>query len=174
MKTYKTVLISGFPTLVQQWISQEKQRLEAIERRTPLQDCGVQTDLIPAALLTSQSSEDPSGQTVVLPSLAVGARKKLVQEELLRYHSLCRAESRIRRKRLHHQLERIARKRHFLEAKRELQWLERALPPGSESPEGPDLESNSKLRGRTLDSRRHSFSAELLSRLYPQKTPLFR
>lgn len=143
-----------------------------MEQRILLQDFGVQTEPIPAALLTSQSSEVPSGQ-VVLPSLVVRARKKLVQEELLKYHTLCRAESRIRRKRLHYQLERIARKRHLLEAKRELQRLERILPAGSESPEHPE-ESSSKLRGRTFVSRRHSFSAELLSRLYPQKTPLFR
>lgn len=111
---------------------------------------------------------------MVLPSLVVRARKKLVQEELLKYHALCRAESRVHRKRLHYQLERIARKRHLLEAKRELQRLEKTLSTGSESPEYPELESSSKLRGRTSVSRRHSFSAELLSRLYPQKTPLFR
>lgn len=162
------------PTLVQQWVSQEKQRLDAIEQRILLQDFGVQTEPVPACLLTSQSSGVPPGQTVVLPSLVVRARKKLVQEELLKYHALCRSESRIHRKRLHYQLERIARKRHLLEAKRELQQLEKALPPGSESPEHPELESSSNLRERTFVSRRHSFSAELLSRLYPQKTPLFR
>lgn len=140
----------------------------------PLQDCGVQTELIPSALLTNQSSEVPSGQTVALPSLVVRARKKLVQEELLKYHALCRAESRIHRKRLHYQLERIARKRHLLEAKKELQRLERTLSTGSESPERPELGSSSKLRGRSYVSRRHSFSAELLSHLCPQKTPLFR
>ncbi|CAG13138.1 unnamed protein product, partial [Tetraodon nigroviridis] len=158
---------------IQQWVSQEKQRLAAMEQRILLQDFGVQTEPIPAALLPSQSPEVPSGQTVVLPSLVLRARKKLVQEELLKYHALCRAESRIRRKQLHYQLERIARKRHLLEAKRELQQLERALPSGSESPEHPELESSSKRRGRAFVSRRHSFSAELLSRLYPQKTPLF-
>lgn len=145
-----------------------------MEQRILLQDFGVQTEPIPAALLTSQSSEVLSGEKMVLPSLVVRARKTLVQEQLLKYHALCRAESRIRRKRLHYQLERIARKRHLLEAKRELQRLERALPTGSESPEYPELESSSKLRGRTFASRRHSFSVELLSRLYPQKTPLFR
>lgn len=98
------------------------------------------------------------------PSLVVRAWKKVVEEELLKHHALCRAESRIRRKRLHYQLERIARKRHLLEAKRELQRLEKALPPG---PDSPELEMPVKMRGR-------SFSADLLSRLYPQNTPIFR
>ncbi|XP_044023111.1 stAR-related lipid transfer protein 9 isoform X2 [Siniperca chuatsi] len=161
---------------IQQWILQEKQRLTTVEQRIT-QESGIQTDLIPAPLLerlTSQVSEDEEGQTVDRPSQVVRARKKAVQEELLKHHSLCRAESRIHRKRLHYQLERISRKRHLLEAKRELQRLERALPPGADSPESPELGSNSKLRGRPFVSRRHSFSADLLSRLYPQHTPIFR
>lgn len=101
------------------------------------------------------------------PSPVVRAWKKVVEEELLKHHALCRAESRIRRKRLHYQLERIARKRHLLEAKRELQRLEKALPPGLDSPECPEMEMPVKMRGR-------SFSADLLSRLYPQNTPIFR
>ncbi|XP_035529303.1 stAR-related lipid transfer protein 9 isoform X1 [Morone saxatilis] len=155
---------------IQQWILREKQR-----RIT--QESGVQTDLIPAPLLerlTSQAPEDQEGQTVDCPSQVVRARKKVMQDELLKHHALCRAESRIRRKSLHYQLERIARKRHLLEAKRELQKLEKALPPGPDSPESPELGSPPKLRGRPSVSRRHSFSADLLSRLYPQNTPIFR
>ncbi|XP_070834692.1 uncharacterized protein stard9 [Chaetodon trifascialis] len=161
---------------IQQWILQEKQRLSTAEQRFT-QESGVQTDLIPAPLLerlTSQACEDQKGGTVDHPSPVVRARKKAVQEELLKHHALCRSESRIRRKRLHYQLERIARKRHLLEAKRELQRLERALPPGPDSPESPELGSPSKFRGRPFVSRRHSFSADLLSRLYPQNTPIFR
>ncbi|KAM7376165.1 hypothetical protein PAMP_005910 [Pampus punctatissimus] len=160
---------------IQQWILQEKHRLSAVEHRVT-QDLGIQTDLVPAPLLerlTSQASEDQKGLTVC-PSQVVRARKKVVQEELLKHHALCRAESRIRRKRLHYQLERIARKRHLLEAKRELQWLEKSLPPGQDNPESPELGSSPKLRGRPFVSRRHSFSADLLSRLYPQNTPIFR
>ncbi|XP_070776842.1 uncharacterized protein stard9 [Enoplosus armatus] len=160
---------------IQQWILQEKLRLTSVEQRIT-QESGVQTDLVPEPLLerlTSWVSEDQEGHTVDRPSRVVRARKKAVQEELLKHHSLCRAESRIRRKRLHYQLERIARKRHLLEAKRELQRLERALPPGPDSPESPELGSPSKLRGRPFVSRRHSFSADLLSRLYPQNTPIF-
>lgn len=163
-------------TTVEQWILQEKRRLTTVEQRIT-QESGVQTDLIPVPLLeclTNQASEDQTGQTVDCPSLVVRARKKVVQEELLKHHALCRAESRVRRKRLHYQLERIARKRHLLEAKKELQRLERALPPGPDSPECPELESPSRLRGRAFASRRHSFSADLLSRLYPQNTPIFR
>ncbi|XP_044230583.1 stAR-related lipid transfer protein 9 isoform X1 [Thunnus albacares] len=161
---------------IQQWILQEKRRLSAVEHRVT-QELGIQTDLVPAPLLerlTSQASEDQEGLTVNRPSHVVRARKKAVQEELLKHHALCRAESRIRRKRLHYQLERIARKRHLLEAKRELQQLEKSLPPGPDSPESPELGSPQKLRGRPFVSRRHSFSADLLSRLYPQHTPIFR
>ncbi|XP_041668155.1 stAR-related lipid transfer protein 9 isoform X2 [Cheilinus undulatus] len=159
---------------IQQWILQEKQRLTAAEQRST-QESGVQTDLLPAPLLerlTSQAPEDQDGQTVDQPPMLIRARKRAVQEELLKHHALCRAESRIRRKRLHYQLERIARKRHLLEAKRELQKLERELPPGLDSPESPELPT--QVRGRQFVSRRHSFSADLLSRLYPQHTPIFR
>lgn len=155
---------------------QEKQRLTTVELRST-QESGVQTDLIPAPLLEGvarHASEDQEGQTADRPSQVVRARKKTVQEELLKHHALCRSESRIRRKKLHYQLERIARKRHLLEAKKELQQLERALPPGPDSPESPELGSPAKLRGRPFVSRRHSFSADLLSRLYPQNTPIFR
>lgn len=160
-------------TTVQQWILQEKQHLTTIEQRIT-KESGVQTDPIPAPLLERLTSQGSEVQTVYCPSLVVRARKKVVQEELLKHHALCRAESRIHRKRLHYQLERIARKRHLLEAKRELQRLERALPPRPDSSECPELESPSKFRGRQFVSRRHSFSAALLSRLYPQNTPIFR
>ncbi|XP_071354232.1 uncharacterized protein stard9 isoform X2 [Trachinotus anak] len=163
-------------TEIKQWILQEKQWLTTVEQRVT-QESGVQTDVIPASLLerlTSQVSEDQEDLTVDRPCQAVRARKKAVQEELLKHHALCRAESRIHRKRLHYQLERIARKRHLLEAKRELQQLEKALSPGLDSPETPELGSPSKSRGRPFTSRRHSFSADLLSRLYPQHTPIFR
>lgn len=99
--------------------------------------------------------------------MTVRAWKKLVEEELLKHHALCRAESRVRRKRLHYQLQRIARKRRLLEAKRELQRLEKAAPAAPDSPECPEVEATAEMRGR-------SFSADLLSRLYPQNTPIFR
>ncbi|KAK6304707.1 hypothetical protein J4Q44_G00252930 [Coregonus suidteri] len=127
------------------------------------------------SLLTegSEGSEEECGQTVVPPSKVVLYRKKVVQEELLRYHALRSAESRVRRKRLRYQLERIARKRHLLEAKRELQRLEKALPPGLESPVSPELGSPSRSRERQPVLRRNSVSSDLLSRLYPQHTPIF-
>ncbi|XP_023286528.1 stAR-related lipid transfer protein 9 [Seriola lalandi dorsalis] len=161
---------------IEQWITQEKQRLTTVEQRVT-QESGVQTDVIPASLLerlASQASEEQEDLTVDRPCLVVRARKKAVEEELLKHHALCRTESRIRRKRLHYQLERIARKRHLLEAKRQLQQLEKALPPGLDSPESPELGSSSKPKGRPFASRRHSFSSDLLSRLYPQHTPIFR
>ena len=162
--------------IVQQWILQEKQRLTAFTQRVT-QESGVQTDVIPESLLgrlTSHAPEDQEEPTLNRPCQVVKARKKAVQEELIKHHALCRAESRIRRKRLQYQLERIARKQHLLEAKRELQQLEKALPPGPDSPESLEQVSPSNLRGRHFVSRRHSCSADLLSRLYPQHTPIFR
>ncbi|XP_016892278.1 stAR-related lipid transfer protein 9 isoform X3 [Cynoglossus semilaevis] len=158
-------------TEFQQWILQKKQRLATREHKVT-QECGVQTDAVAVSLpdlLTNQASSRQDVQTVNGPSEVIRARRKLVEEELLKYHALCRAESRIRRKRLQYQLERVARKQRLLEAKRELQRLEKALPESSGSPE---LGSNSKYR--TQSSRRHSFSSDLLSRLYPQNSPIFR
>lgn len=160
---------------VQQWILQEKQRLAAIRDKDTLES-GVQTDLIPLPLLTggNQETQDGGDEQTVSPSLIVGVRKQVVQEELLKHHALRRTEIRIRRKRLHYQLERIARKRHLLEAKRELQRLENTLPLGVDGPSSPELGSPSKCRRHPVALRRHSFSADLLSRLYPQHTPVFR
>ncbi|TNN56523.1 StAR-related lipid transfer protein 9 [Liparis tanakae] len=158
---------------IQQWITQEKRHLTAELRIT--HESGVQTDRPPSTLpepAASRTSEDREGRTVDRPSQVVRARKKAVQEELLKHHALRRSESRVRRRQLHYQLERIARKRLLLEAKRELQQLERALPPGPDGPESPDMGSPPKLR--SFVPRRHSFSADLLSRLYPQNTPIFR
>ncbi|KAL6477894.1 hypothetical protein MHYP_G00137290 [Metynnis hypsauchen] len=162
-------------TEIQQWILQEKQRLTAIRERGTLES-GVQTDLVPLPVLAggNQKALDEGDAETVGPSLIVGVGKQVVQEELLKHHALRRAENRIRRKRLHYQLERIARKRHLLEAKRELQRLENTLSFGVDGPSSPELGSPSKCRGHPLALRRHSFSAELLSRLYPQHTPIFR
>ncbi|XP_061699751.1 stAR-related lipid transfer protein 9 isoform X2 [Syngnathoides biaculeatus] len=153
---------------IHQWILQEKSRLLAVEQRVT-QDLGVQTDSRLDPLLERLTLDVQKGNC---PSLVVRVRKKAVQEELLKHHALCRAERRLRRKKLQFQLERIARKRHLLEAKRELQHLEKALPPGPESPETPEsLEQGSQPK---FVSRRHSFSADLVSRLYPHHTPIFK
>lgn len=162
LKDFHTILC---PT-VHQWIQHEKQRLSADEQRLT-QELGVQADLVPAPPLEQLS-------VALCPPQLVRARKKVVQEELLKHHALCRAESRVHRKRLHFQLERIARKRQLLEAKRELQRLEKTLPLGPESPESPERAIPLKPRGGPSVSRRHSFSADLLHRLYPQHTPIFR
>ncbi|KAM4542480.1 uncharacterized protein stard9 isoform 2-T2 [Odontesthes bonariensis] len=163
-------------TEIQQWILQEKHRLTSAEQIVT-RESGVQADLLPAPLLeklTSQVFRDRRDSDVDCPSLVVRARKKAVQDELLKHHALCRAESRIRRKKLHYQLERIANKRHLLDAKRELQQLEKRLPAGPESPESPELGSPSKVKENAFGPRRHSFSADLLSRLYPHRTPIFK
>lgn len=157
---------------VQQWILKEKQRLTAVREKGTL-DSGVQTDDIPLPALTGINVIESSSETVH-PSLIVGDRKRVVQEELLKHHALQRHENRIRRKRLRYQLERIARKRHLLEAKQELQRLETALSLGDDGPLSPDLGSATKRRGRPVVLRRHSFSVDLLSRLYHQHTPIFR
>ncbi|KAM6912225.1 uncharacterized protein stard9 [Xenentodon cancila] len=156
---------------IQQWILQEKHRLTTAEQRAT-QESGVQVDLFPAPLLEKLMTQESSSQgdlTVEAPPPEVRARKKAVQDEMLKHHALCRAESRIHRKKLHYQLKKIANKQHLLDAKRELQQLERMLPPDS-----PELGSPSVLKEQSVSTRRHSFSADLLSRLYPQHTPIFR
>ncbi|XP_028830682.1 stAR-related lipid transfer protein 9-like [Denticeps clupeoides] len=116
-------------------------------------------------LRTAEKDTRESGvQTVDFGAADVDC-KRVVQEELLYHHALRRAESRIRRKRLRYQLDRIARKRHLLEAKRELQRLVNSLP----SPEG----GRDRPRVPCARRRSHSCSGDLLSRLYPQHTPIF-
>ncbi|XP_030211975.1 uncharacterized protein stard9 isoform X2 [Gadus morhua] len=166
---------------VQRWILQEKQRLQsAAPSPRVTQESGVQADLLPAPLLERLSSaprgSDDDGVPDHPPPLRLlRAIKKVVQEELLRNHALRRAEGRVRRKRLHLQLERIARKRHLLEAKRELQRLEQALPHGPGSPgDSPEPGSPRGSGGPpSRNPRRHSFSGDILSRLYPQQPPVF-
>lgn len=161
---------------IQQWILVEKQRLTSAEQKVT-HEFGVQTDLTLGPLLERVTSAIFTDEDVLpnnRPSQITKARKKTVQEELLKQYALRRTESRIRKKRLHYQLERIGRKRLFLEAKRELQRLEKTLPPGTDSPGSPELGSPSKQREGSYSSRRHSFSADLLSRLYPQNTPIFK
>ncbi|KAG7237993.1 hypothetical protein INR49_031347 [Caranx melampygus] len=126
---------------IQQWILQEKQRLTTVEQRVT-QESGVQTDVIPASFLerlTSQVCEDQEDLTVDPPCQIVRARKKAVQEELLKHHALCRIESRIHQKRLHYQLERIARKRH-------LHFLKRNR--------STELTSNSPITSDSIGSRK--------------------
>ncbi|XP_017158049.1 stAR-related lipid transfer protein 9 isoform X2 [Poecilia reticulata] len=159
-----------------QWILHEKLLLKTVEERVK-QDSGVQTDPLPAPLLEKLTSWVFIGQKNIIveyPCKAVRARKKTVQDELLKHHALRRAEGRIRRKKLHCQLQKIANKRHLLDAKRELQQLESKLPPGPDSRQPLEMGSPSKLEEQSFVSRRHSFSADLLSRLYPQRTPIFR
>lgn len=152
---------------------QEKQRLAAHREQGTLES-GVQTDLTLPIDLSSQRNEKEGGAETVPPSLLMGDRKRVVQEELLKHHALRRAENRVRRKRLHYQLEKIARKRHLLEAKRELQRMENEFLQRGDEALSPELGCSSKSRGRPMTLRRHSFSADLLSRLYPQHTPIFR
>ncbi|XP_016396462.1 stAR-related lipid transfer protein 9-like [Sinocyclocheilus rhinocerous] len=158
-------------TEIKQWIVQEKQRLEAHREKGTLES-GVQTDLILHSGLSSQMMKEKGSAERVPPSPLMGDRKRVVQEELLKHHALRRAENRVRRKRLHYQLEKIARKRHLLEAKRVLQRLENELLQGGDEASSPYLGYSSKSRGRPMTLRRHSFSADLLSRLYPQHTPI--
>ncbi|XP_014871925.1 stAR-related lipid transfer protein 9 isoform X2 [Poecilia latipinna] len=158
-----------------QWILHEKLLLKTVEERVK-QDSGVQTDPLPAPLLEKLTSRVFISQKNIIveyPCKAVRARKKTVQDELLKHHALRCAEGRIRRKKLHCQLQKIANKRHLLDAKRELQQLESKLPPGPNGRQPLEMGSPSKLEEQSFASRRHSFS-DLLSRLYPQRTPVFR
>ncbi|XP_041121054.1 stAR-related lipid transfer protein 9 isoform X2 [Polyodon spathula] len=153
----------------QQWLLQEKQRLASLtpkERR----DLAVQTD---------PASSSESGVQLFMEAAGCGPslqdRKRLVQQELLRSHALRRAERRIRRKRVRFQLERISRKQHLLEAKRELQQLEERDRDRDSLGEQqlPALAKGRRRGSFPTPSRRHSFSADLLSRLYPQHIPIY-
>ncbi|XP_061116055.1 stAR-related lipid transfer protein 9 [Conger conger] len=161
---------------IQQWILREKQRLAEVTGKQ--EELGVQTEPVSSARpegAVSEAMDGGSAPPAATPlSATIGDRKRVVQEELLRHHALRRAEGRVRRKRLHYQLERVAQKRHLLEAKRELQRLENSLPSGQESPASPEPGSPGKARGPPRVLRRHSFSADILSRLYPQHAPSFR
>uniref|UniRef100_A0A8C4T546 START domain-containing protein n=1 Tax=Erpetoichthys calabaricus TaxID=27687 RepID=A0A8C4T546_ERPCA len=98
-------------------------------------------------------------------------RKRLVQQELLRQHALKRAEKRIRRKRLCFQLERIAKKQHLLEAKTELQQLEAACMLAKDT--SGSMETMMPKGSVPALQRRHSFSSDLLRRLYSHHAPVY-
>ncbi|KAM8834298.1 stAR-related lipid transfer protein 9-like [Synchiropus picturatus] len=149
---------------LQTWIDQEKERLLMVERRAT-QELGVQTDLVSPQVLDQLSSfvsADQNSPTGIFPSQLDRERKKVVNQELIKHHALCRAASRIHRSRLQFQLKRIANKRCMLEAKRELQSLEKALPSGLEGLDSADF--GSKCPGDSFASRRHSFTSDLRSR----------
>ncbi|MGH0126362.1 UNVERIFIED_CONTAM: hypothetical protein FKN15_027425 [Acipenser sinensis] len=157
----------------QQWLLQEKQRLASLAQKER-RDLAVQTD---------PASSSESGVQVLMEATGCGPsledRKRLVQQELLRSHALRRAERRIRRKRVRFQLERIGRKQQLLEAKKELQQLEdRDRDRDRDRDSLREQQIPAWARGRRRGSspspsRRHSFSADLLSRLYPQHVPIY-
>uniref|UniRef100_A0A3Q2CEV2 Kinesin motor domain-containing protein n=1 Tax=Cyprinodon variegatus TaxID=28743 RepID=A0A3Q2CEV2_CYPVA len=168
-RSVKLINIISF-TIVQQWIMHETLK-SPDERRN--QDSAVQTDLLPAPLLEKLTNETSIGQkntNMEFPSKVMRVRKKTVQDELLKHHALCRAEGRIRRRKLHYQLQKIANKRHLLDAKRKLQQLESKLPPGPDSPPSPEMGSPSKLEEDSSVTRRHSFSLDLLHFLKRNKS----
>uniref|UniRef100_A0A8C6Q924 START domain-containing protein n=2 Tax=Nothobranchius furzeri TaxID=105023 RepID=A0A8C6Q924_NOTFU len=154
------------------WILQEKRCLKTAEQRLT-QDSGVQANLLPAPLLEKLTGHRKD-LSLDYPSQVVRVRKKTVQDELLKHHSLRRAKSRLRRKKLLYQLKKIANKQHLLDAKWRLQQLEKSLPSGLDSQEIPEMETPLKPKEKKCVPRRHSFSADILSRLYPQHTPIFR
>ncbi|XP_015825150.3 uncharacterized protein stard9 isoform X2 [Nothobranchius furzeri] len=156
----------------QMWILQEKRCLKTAEQRLT-QDSGVQANLLPAPLLEKLTGHRKD-LSLDYPSQVVRVRKKTVQDELLKHHSLRRAKSRLRRKKLLYQLKKIANKQHLLDAKWRLQQLEKSLPSGLDSQEIPEMETPLKPKEKKCVPRRHSFSADILSRLYPQHTPIFR
>ncbi|XP_058843217.1 uncharacterized protein LOC117422397 isoform X2 [Acipenser ruthenus] len=151
----------------QQWLLQEKQRLASLAQKER-RDLAVQTD---------PASSSESGVQVLMEAAGCGPsledRKRLVQQELLRSHALRRAERRIRRKRVCFQLERIGRKQQLLEAKRELQQLEDRDRDSLREQQIPAWARGRRRGSSPSPSRRHSFSADLLSRLYPQHIPIY-
>ncbi|XP_039597727.1 stAR-related lipid transfer protein 9 isoform X1 [Polypterus senegalus] len=146
---------------IEQWLLQEQQRLKFLERQK--RDLAVQTDQGLSSGAEVQNSAEKSS--------LMEDRKRLVQQELLRQHALKRAEKRIRRKRLCFQLERIAKKQHLLEAKKELQQLEAACMLTKDT-SGSTETVTPKGSAPTLQ-RRHSFSSDLLRRLYSHHAPVY-
>ncbi|KAM8807300.1 stAR-related lipid transfer protein 9 [Eudromia elegans] len=106
----------------QQWLLDEQSRLAALQQqqRRRQREFAVQTE--PA--LCTEAEAQGTEQLETCPSLLEQSQKRVVQLELLRRHSLKKAERSIRRKKVKFQLERIVKKQKLLEAKRNLERLE--------------------------------------------------
>uniref|UniRef100_UPI00398F0D56 uncharacterized protein n=1 Tax=Pristiophorus japonicus TaxID=55135 RepID=UPI00398F0D56 len=176
----------------QRSLANEEKRLVCLEQQQ--RELGTQTD----SASFSECGVQISPQTEEIPSIEQD-RKRLMLLELLQKHSLRKAEQSISKKRVKYQLERIAEKRKLLEAKTNLQHLEAAslLSEDQLKQSIADKEctlqtaSDPKLtdwnksfppnslpaRRHSLSvpgqARRHSYSNDLVSRLYPQYEPLY-
>lgn len=102
----------------QQWLINENKRLAALQQQQ--REFAVQTD----SVLYAEAEVQSSIGLEICPSLLQQNKKRLVQLELLRRHSLKKAERNIRRKKVKFQLERIVKKQKLLEAKQNLEQLE--------------------------------------------------
>ncbi|OPJ82993.1 stAR-related lipid transfer protein 9 isoform C [Patagioenas fasciata monilis] len=102
----------------QQWLINENKRLAALQQQQ--REFAVQTE---SALYVEAEVQSSIGLEIC-PSLLQQNKKRLVQLELLRRHSLKKAERNIRRKKVKFQLERIVKKQKLLEAKQNLEQLE--------------------------------------------------
>lgn len=100
----------------QQWLINENKRLAALQQR----EFAVQTE----STLCAEAEVQSTLGLEICPSLLQQNKKRLVQLELLRRHSLQKAERNIRRKKVKFQLERIVKKQKLLEAKQNLEQLE--------------------------------------------------
>ncbi|XP_064002606.1 stAR-related lipid transfer protein 9 [Pogoniulus pusillus] len=100
----------------QQWLINENKRLAALQQR----EFAVQTE----STLCAEAEVQSTLGLEICPSLLQQNKKRLVQLELLRRHSLKKAERNIRRKKVKFQLERIVKKQKLLEAKQNLEQLE--------------------------------------------------
>ncbi|KAM6273711.1 LOW QUALITY PROTEIN: stAR-related lipid transfer protein 9 [Porphyrio hochstetteri] len=102
----------------QQWLINENKRLAALQQQQ--REFAVQTE---STLYVEAEVQSTTGLETC-PSLLQQNKKRLVQLELLRRHSLRKAERNIRRKKVKFQLERIVKKQKLLEAKQNLRQLE--------------------------------------------------
>ncbi|XP_065492617.1 stAR-related lipid transfer protein 9 isoform X2 [Caloenas nicobarica] len=102
----------------QQWLINENKRLAALQQQQ--REFAVQTE----SVLYAEAEVQSSIGLEICPSLLQQNKKRLVQLELLRRHSLKKAERNIRRKKVKFQLERIVKKQKLLEAKQNLEQLE--------------------------------------------------
>ncbi|KFP80274.1 StAR-related lipid transfer protein 9, partial [Acanthisitta chloris] len=107
----------------QQWLINENKHLAALQQQQ--REFAVQTE---PALCEEAEVQSTTGLEVCL-SLLQQNKKRLVQLELLRRHSLKRAERNIRRKKVKFQLESIVKKQKLLEAKQNLEQLEASCWP---------------------------------------------
>lgn len=147
----------------QQWLINENKRLATLQQQQQ-REFAVQTE---SAQYTEAEVQSSIGLEIC-PSLLQQNKKRLVQLELLRRHSLKKAERNIRRKKVKFQLERIVKKQKLLEAKQSLEQLEascwfheecvkQSQVLNENNTVQSSLDHHLQKRRKSLQHRQHSF-----------------